>query len=79
MSRVQLFRKFKAITGCSPSEYIKAVRLQHAADILASGKYNIADVAYNVGFSDPKYFSNCFSEKYGMTPSQYVKSQSKEE
>jgi len=79
LSRVQLFRKFKAITGCSPSEYIKAIRLQHAADILASGKHNIADVAYNVGFSDPKYFSNCFSEKYGMTPSQYVKSQNKGE
>lgn len=73
LSRVQLFRKFKAITGCSPSEYIKAVRLQHAADILQSGKHNIADVAYNVGFSDPKYFSNCFSEKFGMTPTQFVK------
>lgn len=73
LSRVQLFRKFKAITGCTPSEYIKAVRLQHAADILQSGKQSIADVAYMVGFSDPKYFSNCFSEKFGMTPSQYTK------
>lgn len=73
LSRVQLFRKFKAITGCTPSEYIKAVRLQHAADILQSGKQSIADVAYMVGFSDPKYFSNCFSEKFGMTPSQYAK------
>ena len=77
LSRVQLFRKFKAITGCSPSEYIKAVRLQHAADILANGKHNIADVAYNVGFSDPKYFSNCFAEKYGMKPSQYIKEHAK--
>ncbi len=75
LSRVQLFRKFKAITGCTPSEYIKAVRLQHAADILESGKQSIADVAYMVGFSDPKYFSNCFSEKFGMTPSQYAKKQ----
>lgn len=73
LSRVQLFRKFKAITGCTPSEYIKAVRLQHAADILQSGKQSIADVAYMVGFSDPKYFSNCFAEKFGMTPSQYAK------
>ncbi len=73
LSRVQLFRKFKAITGCSPSEYIKAVKLQHAADILLSGKHNISDVAYSCGFTDPKYFSNCFSEKFGMTPTQYVK------
>ena len=73
LSRVQLFRKMKAITGCSPSEYIKAIRLEHAAEILVQSKQSIADVAYMVGFSDPKYFSNCFSEKFGVTPSQYVK------
>ncbi len=72
-SRVQLFRKMKAITGCSPSEYIKAMRLEHAAEILVQSKQSIADVAYMVGFSDPKYFSNCFSEKFGATPSQYIK------
>jgi len=73
ISRVQLFRKMKAITGCSPSEYIKAIRLEHAAQILKQSKQNISEVAYMVGFSDPKYFSNCFSEKFGVTPSQYVK------
>lgn len=75
LSRVQLFRKMKAITGCSPSEYIKAIRLEHASKILSQSKQSIADVAYMVGFSDPKYFSNCFSEKFGVTPSQYVKEQ----
>ena len=73
ISRVQLFRKMKAITGCSPSEYIKAIRLEHAAQILKQSKQNISEVAYMVGFSDPKYFSNCFSEKFGVTPSQYAK------
>ena len=73
LSRVQLFRKFKAITGISPSEYIKGVRLDYAAEILKSGKQSIADVAYSVGFSDPKYFGLCFADKYGISPSQYAK------
>ena len=73
LSRVQLFRKFKAITGISPSEYIKGVRLDYAAEILKSGKQSIADVAYSVGFSDPKYFGQCFSDKYGMSPTLYQK------
>lgn len=73
LSRVQLFRKFKAITGISPSEYIKGIRLDYAAEILKNGKQSIADVAYSVGFSDPKYFGQCFSDKYGISPSQYQK------
>ena len=73
LSRVQLFRKFKTLTGCAPSEYIKNFRLQYAANLLRSGKYSVADVAYEVGFSDPKYFGICFSEKYKMSPSAYAK------
>lgn len=73
LSRVQLFRKFKTITGNSPSEYIKNFRLQHAAKLLESGKFSVADVAYEVGFSDPKYFGICFSEKFKMSPSAYAK------
>ncbi len=73
LSRVQLFRKFKAITGCSPSEFIKNYRLQYAATLLKSGKYSVADVAYEVGFSDPKYFGSCFSEKFNMAPSVFAK------
>ncbi len=71
LSRVQLFRKMKAITGCSPSEYIKAIRLDYAAELLAKSKKSVAETAYATGFSDPKYFSNCFSEKFGISPSQY--------
>lgn len=78
LSRVQLFRRFKTLTGCAPSEYIKNFRLQHAAKLLRSGKYSVADVAYEVGFSDPKYFGVCFSEKYKMSPSAYAKQASQE-
>jgi AraC-like DNA-binding protein len=73
-----LFRKFKAITGCSPSEYVKNYKLQYAATLLKSGKYSVADVAYEVGFSDPKYFGSCFSEKFNMAPSVFAK-QNKDE
>lgn len=73
LSRVQLFRKMKAIAGCSPSEYIRSVRLNYAADLLKDKKMSISEIAYTVGFSDPKYFSVCFSEKFGISPSQYVK------
>lgn len=79
ISRVQLFRKFKTLTGSSPSDYIKNFRLQHAAKLLKSGKYSVADVAYEVGFSDPKYFGICFSEKYKISPSAYAKAKSEEE
>jgi AraC-like DNA-binding protein len=73
MSRMQLFRKFKAIAGCTPSEYIRQYRMLYAAQLLEKHSMNIQEIAYAVGFSDPKYFSNCFSDKFGMTPTQYAK------
>lgn len=74
LSRVQLFRKIKALTGCTPSDYVKNYRLQYAATMLKSGKYSVADVAYECGFTDPKYFGLCFADKFGMPPSVYAKS-----
>jgi transcriptional regulator GlxA family with amidase domain len=77
LSRVQLFRKMKSITGCSPSEYIKVVRLDHAATLLKECGLSVAETAYAVGFSDPKYFSTCFTEKFGVSPSQWAKTENK--
>lgn len=77
LSRVQLFRKMKNITGCSPSEYIKVVRLDYAATLLKECGRSVAETAYAVGFSDPKYFSTCFTEKFGMSPSQWAKNENK--
>ncbi len=77
LSRVQLFRKMKSITGCSPSEYIKVVRLNYAATLLKECGRSVAETAYAVGFSDPKYFSTCFTEKFGMSPSQWAKNENK--
>jgi len=71
LSRSQLYRKTVAVIGQSPNEYLKTIRLQKAAELLRLGKYRVAEVAYEVGFSDPAYFSSCFIEKYGIKPSEF--------
>jgi len=71
LSRVQLFRKLKALTDLSPSEFIKTMRLKRAADLLAQGAGTVGDVAFRVGFSDPSYFTKAFQKQYGQTPSEY--------
>ncbi len=73
ISRVQLFRKFKAVMATSPSDFVRQYRLVYAEQLLAAGNSSVADVAYACGFSDPKYFSSCFSARYGVSPSQYAK------
>jgi len=73
MSRMQLYRKLKALTDQSPNEFIRQIRLKRAADLLAQGAGNIADIAYQVGFSDPSYFTKAFQKQYGQTPSEYTK------
>jgi len=70
-SRASLFRKCKKILGISPSEYIQYARLQVAANLLNDKELLIADIAYMVGFSDPHYFSNCFSKHYGLNPTDF--------
>lgn len=72
MSRSQLYRKFKAVLGISPIEYIKDMRLQKAMQLLLTDKYRISEIAYEVGFSDYKYFTNCFTKKFGLSPSKYL-------
>ena len=73
MSRSVLYRKFEALTGQSVNEFVKNIRLKRAAQLLALNEFNISEITYQVGFSDPQYFSKCFSGFYGMTPSQYSK------
>ncbi|NEU68126.1 hybrid sensor histidine kinase/response regulator transcription factor [Spirosoma agri] len=71
MSRMHLNRKVKALTGLSPIELIRAVRLNKASEMLLTN-VPISDVAYAVGFDTPAYFSKVFKEHHGLTPSEYV-------
>ena len=71
LSKSTLNRKIKAMTGLTPMDFVKGVRLRSACRLLREGKMTVSEIAYTVGFSDPKYFSKCFKEEYGQTPSQF--------
>ncbi len=71
MSRVNLYKRLLSVTGNTPKEFIRSIRLKHAEKLLHDGQYNVSEVAYKVGFNNPKYFSKYFMEMYGVTPSQY--------
>lgn len=71
LSRRVFFNKVKSLTGLAPIEFVREIRLKYAAELLKTKQYRIKEVVYMVGFSDIKYFSLCFKEKYGMTPGQY--------
>ncbi len=70
MSRTQLFRKLKGLLNQSPSEFVRNFRLNKAKQFLEEKKGNVSQVAYMVGFSNQKYFSTKFKEKYGLSPNQ---------
>ncbi|TLU92186.1 substrate-binding domain-containing protein [Dyadobacter sediminis] len=71
LSRVQLYRKVKALLGMSVNEYIQQLRLNKARFLLRRDDFTVADVAYKVGFSSPTYFSTAFKGKYKQTPMEY--------
>lgn len=77
MSRSLVYRKIKMLTGLSPTEYIRSLRLQEAAKLLRSQKYKVFEVVYMVGFSDVKYFRQCFAKEFGVSPSEYMKQEEK--
>jgi DNA-binding response OmpR family regulator len=69
LSRVQLYRKVKALTGQSPVELLRSARLQRGRQLLQSTDKTVSEVAYEVGFSAPSYFTKCFKDEYGISPS----------
>lgn len=72
MSRMQLHRKLKALTGLSASKFIRSERLKLAAQLLKKSKINVSEAGYSVGFNDHAYFSKCFKNRYDCTPSEYA-------
>lgn len=73
ISRVQLYKKMVSLTGTTPSEYLRSKRIHWAEQLMHHSDYTISEIAYKVGFNNPRYFSKYFQEEYGMTPSQYKK------
>lgn len=73
MSRVQLYRKLKSLTNYSPNELLRQMRLKKAASLLAASDMTIAEIAYEVGFSSPSYFTKCYKEQFGESPTEFLK------
>ena len=73
MSKSSLYRKIKAITGLSPVEFIRNIRLKQGMNMLKNKSVTVSEVAYACGFSNPKYFATCFKEEFGITPKEYQK------
>lgn len=71
MSQTVLYKKIKALTELSITDFIKSQRLKRAAQLLSENKLNISEVAYSVGFNDRKYFSKEFRKQFGVAPSDY--------
>ena len=71
MSRVNFYKRMLSLTGSTPSEFIRLIRMRHAERLLREGKYGVSEVAYKVGFNNPRYFTKYFREMYGVIPSQY--------
>jgi len=71
LSRAQLHNKIKALTGRSTGLYIRYIRLLEACKLLANPELHVSEVAYDVGFKDPAYFTRCFKEEFGKAPSEF--------
>ncbi len=75
ISRSLLHKKLTAIVGQSTNDFIVSIRLKHSAKLILEGNKKISEIAYQVGFNDPKYFTRCFKKHFGKTPSDYMQEQ----
>ena len=73
LSRVQLYRKIKSLTNYSPNELLRIARLKKVASLLASSDMTVAEIGYEVGFSSPSYFTKCYKEQFGESPTDFLK------
>ncbi len=73
MGRTVFYGKIKAITGMAPSDFLRTLRMQRAEELIVRSNLTFSQVAFSIGFSDPKYFTKCFKKETGMTPSEYRK------
>lgn len=77
LGRTAFYAKVKGVTGYSPAEFIRILRMKEAARLLLEGKLNVSEIAFQVGINDPFYFSRCFKSQFGVSPSAYKKGERK--
>lgn len=75
LSRAQMYRRCKQLTGNSPVEILRIQRMQRAGQLLSTTDRNISEVTYDCGFTSPSYFTKCFKEHYGMSPTDFMRHQ----
>ncbi len=73
LSRIQLYRKIKSLTNYAPNELVRIIRLKVAANLLLTTEKNVSEIAYEVGFTSPSYFTKCFRDYFNESPSDYGK------
>lgn len=73
LGRTIFYRKVRGVTGYTPNEYMRIMRMKKAVELMAEGVYTVSEVSYKVGINDPFYFSKCFKQQFGVTPSGYLK------
>ena len=73
MGRTIFYKKVRGVTGYTPNDYIRVIRMRRASELLKEGEMNVSEIAYAVGFDNPYYFSKCFKAQFGVPPSQYAK------
>lgn len=70
LSRSQLYRKVKALTGFTANEFLRKLRLERAKEMIENGDASISEVCFKVGFSSPSYFTKCFKAQFGILPTE---------
>ena len=73
LGRTVFYKKVRGVTGYSPNEYLRVIRLKKAAELLLTEDLTVSEISYKVGINDPYYFSKCFKNQFGIAPSVYQK------
>ena len=73
LGRTVFYKKVRGVTGYSPNEYLRVIRMKKAAELLLTEDLTVAEISYKVGINDPYYFSKCFKNQFGIAPSVYQK------
>lgn len=76
IGRTRLFIQLKRVTGMTPNEYVLSMKMNRSRCLLEGNSLTIAEVAYQIGFSNPAYFSKCFKKQFGITPQEYKRKRS---